>query len=218
MTRQFGQTKPICVRFEGVLTLRPEQSSGPNLDQGEVHTTTRTYETLYIDDPNLNDQQVEEIISKYSGIIAEQGGKVTAAGKWDKRRLAYEIKHYKEGIYILMFFEGGPAVAKELNRVMRISDDVIRHVILRVEPKHVDTTRIEKPAEPPVEIGVGELAEEDVEPVAEETAEEAAEIEPSAREEQVASTEAPESELKEVEESVEESEAPTEPEAEENAN
>ncbi len=58
-----------------------------------------------------------------------------------------------------MFFEGTPAVARELNRVMRISDDIIRHAIYRVEPKHVDTTRIEKPSEPPLE----ELTPEDME-------------------------------------------------------
>ncbi|MGQ9454750.1 MAG: 30S ribosomal protein S6 [Armatimonadota bacterium] len=132
-------------------------------------TAIRTYEAFYIVDPNLTNEQVEGLIAKYSSIIEEQGGKVTATGKWDKRRLAYDIKHYKEGIYILMFFEGTPAVAKELHRVMRISDDVIRHIILRVEPKHVDTTRIEKPAEPPVELGVGEEVEETAEPEAEET-------------------------------------------------
>ncbi|MDH7602205.1 MAG: 30S ribosomal protein S6 [Armatimonadota bacterium] len=162
-----------------------------------THITTRTYETFYIVDPNLTDQQVEEIISKYSTIVTEQGGKVTAAGKWDKRRLAYKIKHYHEGIYILMFFEGSPAVARELNRVMRISDDVIRHAIYRVEPKHVDTTRIEKPAEPPVEVAaieeteVEEEAAPAEEPAAEQSAEAQEDVE-AASDEEVAAHESEE--------------------------
>lgn len=181
-----------------MLALRSELESEPNSVRGEVYTTSktataiRTYEAFYIVDPNLTDEQVEGIIAKYSGIIEEQGGKVTAAGKWDKRRLAYDIKRYKEGIYILMFFEGAPAVAKELHRVMRISDDVIRHIILRVEPKHVDTTRIEKPAEPPVELGVGEEVEETAEAEEAEVEEEAAgaeEVEEAAPEEAEEETE-----------------------------
>jgi small subunit ribosomal protein S6 len=124
-----------------------------------VNATIRSYEVLYIVDPALTDEQVEGIIAKYSNVVTEQGGQVKAAGKWDKRRLAYEILGRREGIYILMFFDGEPAVAKEINRVMRIGDDVIRHIITRVEPQHVDTTRIERP-QPPVET-VEELAEEE---------------------------------------------------------
>lgn len=110
-----------------------------------MNTTIRNYESLYIVDATLTDEQVDSIIAKYSKVIADQGGEVQAAGSWDKRRLAYEVKGRREGLYILTYFTGEPSVAKELDRVMRISDEVMRHIILRVEPQHVDTTRIEKP-------------------------------------------------------------------------
>jgi ribosomal protein S6 len=55
---------------------------------------------------------------------------VCKAAKWDKRKLSYEINGLKEGNYILMNFEAAPHVPAELNRLMRISDDVIRHLII----------------------------------------------------------------------------------------
>jgi len=123
-----------------------------------VNTTIRNYETLYIVDSTLTDEQTEAIISKYSTLITEQGGEVQAAGKWDRRRLAYEIKGRREGLYILMYFSGEPAAGKELDRMFRISDEVIRHIILRVEPERVDTSRIERPAPSPEQIATERAA------------------------------------------------------------
>ena len=122
--------------------------SGTINDRGEVNTTTRNYEAMYIVDTTLNDEQVDSIIERYSKVIADNGGEVQAAGKWDKRRLAYEINGKREGTYILAYFTGEPAVAKELDRVLRIADDILRHMIIRIEPQYVDTTRIEKPQQP----------------------------------------------------------------------
>jgi len=142
-----------------------------------VNTTTRNYETLYIVDAASTDEQVESIIAKYSKVITDQGGEVQAAGKWDKRRLAYEVKGKRDGIYILMYFTAEASVSKELDRLMRIADDVMRHLITRVEPQHVDTTRIMHP-------------QPTAEPVAEAVAEEpAAETTETAVEEVVATTE-----------------------------
>ena len=146
-----------------------------------MNTTIRNYETLYIVDSTLTDEQTDAIISKYSTLITEQGGEVQAAGKWDRRRLAYEIKGRREGLYILMYFSGEPAAGKELDRVFRISDEVIRHIILRIEPERVDTSRIERPApspehivtEPPATAEPPEAVEVSEAPEAEEAAPEA---------------------------------------------
>jgi len=143
----------------------------PILDRGEVNTTNRNYEALYIVDATLNDEQVESTAAKYSKLITDQDGEVQAAGKWDRRRLAYDVKGHGEGIYILMYFTGESAVPKELDRVMRIADDVIRHIIVRVEPERVDTTHIGQP-QPTVEAAPEEAAEE---PAAEAVEEAAAE-------------------------------------------
>lgn len=124
-----------------------------------MNTTIRNYESMYIIDANLTDEQVDSIIAKYTKLIADQGGEVRAVGRWDKRRLAYEIMGRREGLYILMFFDAEAAVAKELDRVYRISDDVFRHLITRVELEHIDTSRIEHP-QPSVEAAVPEVAAE----------------------------------------------------------
>jgi len=110
-----------------------------------VNTTKRIYESMYVIDANLTDEQVDSIIAKYVKVVADQGGEVRAVGRWDKRRLAYEIMGRREGQYILMFFESEPGVSKELDRIYRISDDVFRHLITRVELQHVDTSRIDQP-------------------------------------------------------------------------
>ena len=110
-----------------------------------MKTTKRNYEALYVVDTNLEEEQVESIITRFSKSITDQGGEVQAAGVWDRRRLAYEVKGRREGLYILMYFLGEPEVAKELDRIFRISDEVLRFIIVRVEPDQVDTSWLERP-------------------------------------------------------------------------
>ncbi len=93
----------------------------------------RKYETLYIVKPDLTDPDVQKIADKFKSVVEEKGGTVEKAGKWDKRKLAYEVNGHKEGNYIQMNFEADPKLPAELNRLMRISDDVIRHRIYLIE-------------------------------------------------------------------------------------
>lgn len=143
---------------------------------------------MYIIDANLTDDQVDSIIAKYTKLVTDQGGEVRSVGCWDKRRLAYEIKGRREGQYILMFFEAEAEVSKELDRVYRISDDVFRHLITRVEPEHVDTSRIEHPqptaAEETAEPEAAEETETTEAEVAEQPAQEQVEEAPSVEEAQ----------------------------------
>ena len=91
----------------------------------------REYEVMYILHPELDDEKVAAAMEKYNTLIQNNGGTVANAEKWGKRRLSYEIKGQREGTYVLASFSGGPAVSSELDRVMKISDDVIRHLIVR---------------------------------------------------------------------------------------
>jgi small subunit ribosomal protein S6 len=93
----------------------------------------RKYEAFYIVRPDLNDADVQKIADRFSGVVTNQGGTVEKAGKWDKRKLAYEINGLKEGNYILMNFEADAKAPAELDRLMRISDDVVRHRIFKLE-------------------------------------------------------------------------------------
>lgn len=193
---------------------------GADLDRREVNdiAVTRTYETLYIIDPNLTEEQVQAVTDKYSGIVTQTGGEIIAVERWDRRRLAYEVKGRREGMYILMYFHGEPAVAAEIDRVMKLSEDVFRHLITREENNQAEAAkeRASRPAPPPVEVAppaAPEAPAEEPEATAE-VAEEAPEAEaeaPSAPEaveapveEEVAATEEEPAQAEESTESTEE--------------
>ncbi len=93
----------------------------------------RKYESIYIVKPELADADVQKIADRFKGVIEEHGGTVEKAGKWDKRKLAYEIAGFREGNYVIMNFEAAGEIPQELSRLMRISDDVIRHRIYKIE-------------------------------------------------------------------------------------
>jgi small subunit ribosomal protein S6 len=99
--------------------------------------SNRKYETLYIVNAGLSDSEVQAIADRFKGIVEEQGGTVEKAAKWDKRKLAYEVNGHKEGNYVLMVFEAAAPVPAELDRRMRISDDVIRHRIYKLDEQKI---------------------------------------------------------------------------------
>jgi small subunit ribosomal protein S6 len=94
---------------------------------------TRKYEALYIVKPELNDGDVQKIADRFKAVVVDHGGEVEKAAKWDKRKLAYEINGYKEGNYVIMNFQADSQLPTEINRLMRISEDVIRHRIYLIE-------------------------------------------------------------------------------------
>ena len=110
----------------------------------------RQYEAFYIVRPEFSDSDVQKIADRYKSIVEENGGSVEVAGKWDKRKLAYEIKGCKEGTYVLMNFTAPAPVPAELNRLMKISDDVLRQMIL------IQDKPVAAPSEPPVPAAAAE--------------------------------------------------------------
>lgn len=176
-----------------------------------VIAIVRTYETLFIVDYNSTDEQLQTIMDKYRGVITQMGGEVIHIERWDKRRLAYEVKNQREGIYMLMYFNGEASVPTELDRVMKLSEDVIRHLITREENNQAEAAkeRASRPApavaeSAPVAAEPAPAAEEEV--PAEEAAPEAEE--PAAVEEAEAPAEAPAEEAPEAAEAVETPEEP----------
>ncbi len=93
----------------------------------------KAYEILYIIRPDLDEEATTALVDRLSGLVASNGGDNLTVEKWGKRRLAYEIQDYKEGQYILMNFEGEGRTSQEIERVMKISDDVIRFLTVRKE-------------------------------------------------------------------------------------
>lgn len=90
------------------------------------------YESVIIVNPNLDEAGIKALEEKFTGLINENG-KVEAVENMGKKRLAYEIKKFKEGIYMLFNFEANPDSIKELERVYRITDDVIKFIVVRKE-------------------------------------------------------------------------------------
>ena len=83
------------------------------------------YETVFIINPNVEEEGI-----KFSDLI-NNDGKVTEVNEMGKRKLAYEIKKNKEGYYVSVDFEGNPSVIKELERVYRITDTVMKFITIR---------------------------------------------------------------------------------------
>ncbi len=89
------------------------------------------YETMYILRPDLNDEIVDGIIGKYQALLTEQGVSILETQHRGKRRLAYEIDRFREGIYIQMNYAGNGAAIAPLERAMRLSDEVIRFLTIK---------------------------------------------------------------------------------------
>lgn len=93
----------------------------------------RAYEVMYIIRPELDEEQINAVIEKFKSLIENNGGEIAKLDKWGKRKLAYEIKRSREGFYVLMEYNGEAATTAELDRVFRITDDVLKYLILRDE-------------------------------------------------------------------------------------
>ena len=87
------------------------------------------YEALYILDPSLTEEQTAALVAKFKGVV-EANGTVTEVDEWGKRRLAYPINDLMEGYYVLMTFTAAAAVPAELDRIFRITEGVMRSMIV----------------------------------------------------------------------------------------
>ena len=93
----------------------------------------RNYETMYIVKPTLDEEAVETVTKRVDEQIAGVGGSVDKTEKRGRKRLAYEVKDFKDGFYVLTNFKADPAQIVELERLFKLNDDVIRHLIVRQE-------------------------------------------------------------------------------------
>ncbi|MCA0756363.1 30S ribosomal protein S6 [Paenibacillus sp. N4] len=90
----------------------------------------RKYEVMYIIRPDVEQENVQALVDKFNGIISN-GGEVTKTDVIGKRRLAYEINKLRDGYFVLVHFNATTEVINELDRIMKISDEVIRSLIVR---------------------------------------------------------------------------------------
>ena len=109
----------------------------------------RQYELVYILPPDTTDQQVTDLHGQIEQIVARMNGQIEKNETWGRRRMAYEIGHHKEGVYVLDVINGSGDLMKELDRRLKVMDQVIRHMVVRVdeEKRVVERTRTKRQTE-----------------------------------------------------------------------
>ena len=90
--------------------------------------TTEKYEVLYVLNPNLTEEETQAVVERFKTLI-EQHGTIDEMEEWGKRKLAYEINYLTEGYYVLVKFTSGPELPAELDRILGITDGVIRSLV-----------------------------------------------------------------------------------------
>ncbi|HZY66183.1 MAG TPA: 30S ribosomal protein S6 [Rubrobacteraceae bacterium] len=103
--------------------------------------TIDTYEAMLIVIPELDEEQVESTLSRFRTVIERTGGEVTETNHWGRRKLAYEIDHRADGFYSIMHFTTGDRTLVELKRILRVSDDVLRHMIVKLPPEYAGASQ-----------------------------------------------------------------------------
>ena len=91
----------------------------------------RNYEAMYILKAGSDDEAITATVTKFEDVVKNGGGEIVKTDRWGKRRLAYEVNGVNEGYYILMTFKSPSSAAQELERILKIHDDVVRHLIIK---------------------------------------------------------------------------------------
>ncbi len=93
------------------------------------------YESMYILKPDLEEEKKDALVKRFSDIVTNDGGTIEKIDEWGKKRLAYPIQYINDGYYVLMTFEAKPTLPAELERNYKISDDVIRYMVINLDEK-----------------------------------------------------------------------------------
>ena len=116
----------------------------------------RDYEVLYIVRADLEDEKVQEVVKRVNTLIERAGGAIERTNLWGKRKLAYEVKHQTEGSYVLQDFTIAQERLPELEAALKISEEVLRHLIVR-KPDKAPATPVPPP---PPEVVLEPIASE----------------------------------------------------------
>ena len=103
---------------------------------------TREYELMYIIRPDLDDEQVTAAVASVRSLIETNGGAVLKTTSWGKRRLAYEVKHLRDGYYMIVRCDLDAAKVKDIERALTIHDSVFRH-LLTIAPDKTDPSQVQ---------------------------------------------------------------------------
>jgi small subunit ribosomal protein S6 len=108
----------------------------------------KRYETIFILDPDLEEEKTQSAIEKIKGIISQNSGEILKTEDWGKRKLAYQVKKKTKGHYILLHFMGSPTLVSELERNFRVMDAVIKFQSIRLDESLAPSSETSIPEEP----------------------------------------------------------------------
>ncbi|UBH09779.1 30S ribosomal protein S6 [Macrococcus armenti] len=95
----------------------------------------RNYEIMYVVRPNIEEDAKKALIERFEQILTSNGAEIIESKDWGKRRLAYEINDFKEGFYQIVRVKSTDEATNEFDRLAKINDDIIRHIVVREEEK-----------------------------------------------------------------------------------
>lgn len=107
---------------------------------------TRDYELAFILNPEVNEEQTQTILGRVDQVVANYGGRIVKVNQWGRRRLAYPIERHRDGFYVFIDMILTPETVNELERTLRVSEEVLRHMVKRRDPKVVQKEREDREA------------------------------------------------------------------------
>jgi small subunit ribosomal protein S6 len=93
----------------------------------------RRYETIYIVNPNLEADSLREVVTKFSDLTKKLKGYIVKVNEWGKRKLAYEVRRFDKGHYVVLDFCGLPEIVKELERNLKLDDRVLKYLTVKID-------------------------------------------------------------------------------------
>lgn len=101
----------------------------------------RDYELGFILNPEVNEEQTRTILDRVEQVVARFGGQIVRVNQWGRRRLGYPIEHHRDGFYVFVDMILTPETVVELDRTLKVSEEVLRHMVKRRDPKTVQKER-----------------------------------------------------------------------------
>ena len=117
------------------------------------------YEVMYVVDAALEDSARNELINRFNELVVKNGGEVERVDEWGKRRLAYAINYKTEGYYVLMYIKAPADLPRELERNLKISESVLRYLVIRYEGELPAKREMNRPAREAAEAPAASAAE-----------------------------------------------------------
>ncbi|MBI3548681.1 MAG: 30S ribosomal protein S6 [Elusimicrobia bacterium] len=103
------------------------------------------YETVVVVKPQLSDAEIATVVEKTKKIISNEGGEILNEDKWGRRKLAYQIKHNREGFYVYLKYSAGPSAPIRLDSHFKVQEPIIRTLTVRQEVRRPITKKVKKP-------------------------------------------------------------------------